>query len=143
MCWKTLAKRSTAPLFERILRLWNCDWFGGVGIGVVLQKGGNWRSICGWAGVGSRPSVDVKGRLGFIFIAPSHSGTTMGSSTASSRRWRKEEMEEIGRNGTTKYSTKYSTKYVVQSMPCYSGSAPDALPHKRDIIDGHFLQRQR
>ena len=109
------------------------------GIGVVLQKGGNWRSICGWAGVGSRPSVDVKGRLGFIFIAPSHSGTTMGSSTASSRRWRKEEMEEIGRNG----STKYSTKYVVRSMPCYSGSAPDALPHKRDIIDGHFLQRQR
>ena len=46
----------------------------------------------------------LRGRPGFIFIAPSHSRTTMVSSTASSRRRGKEEMEEIGRNVSTNYN---------------------------------------
>ena len=52
----------------------------------------------------------LRGRLGFILIEPTHpSRTTMVvqhfCAATCSRRRRKEEMEEIGRNGGTNYNT--------------------------------------
>ena len=52
----------------------------------------------------------LRGRLGFILIEPTHpSRTTMVvqhfCAATCSRRQRKEEMEEIGRNGGTNYNT--------------------------------------
>ena len=98
-------------------------WPGvGVFIVVVLQKGWNWRPICGQLGGrgwGGDLVWMLRGRLGFIFIAPTHPGTTMGSSTTSVLQaldgGAEEEMEEIGRNGSTKYNigSNGSTKYNI------------------------------